>query len=62
MTKETIKEIGKLGLDLAKITFAVAILAPFVKTGSIDYKTLIGAFAFAISGIILINKGTKEDG
>jgi len=36
MTKETVKEIGKLGLDLSKITFA-------------------------ISGIMLINKETKED-
>jgi len=61
MTKETIKEIGKLGLDLAKITFAVAILTPFVKTGNIDFYTLLGAFAFAISGIILINKGTEDE-
>ena len=59
MTNETIKEIGKLGLDLAKITFAIAILTPFIKTGNIDYKTLVSAFAFAISGAILINKGTK---
>ena len=61
MTNETIKEIGKLGLDLAKITFAIAILTPFIKTGNIDYKTLVSAFAFAISGAILINKGTKKD-
>ena len=60
MTKETLKEIGKLGLDLAKITFAIAILTPFIKTGTIDYKTLISAFGFAVSGIILINKGTKQ--
>jgi hypothetical protein len=48
-------------LDLAKITFAIAILTPFIKTGNIDYKTLVSAFAFAISGAILINKGTKKD-
>ena len=57
MTKETIKEIGKL----AKITFAIAILTPFIKTGNIDYKTLLSALAFAISGIILLNKGTQEN-
>jgi hypothetical protein len=39
----------------------VAILTPFIKTGNIDYKTLIGAFSFAISGIILIDKGTKKN-
>jgi len=61
MTKETIKEIGKLSIDLAKITFAIAILTPLIKTGDIDYKAFFSALGFAISGIILINKGTKED-
>ena len=61
MTKETVKEIGKLSIDLAKITFAIAILTPLIKTGDIDYKALFAALGFAISGIILINKGTKED-
>jgi hypothetical protein len=42
MTKETLKEIGKLSFDIAKIVFAVAILAPSI-------------------GIILINKGTKNE-
>ena len=61
ITKETIKEIGKLSLDLAKITFAIAILTPLIKTGNIDYKALFSAFGFAVSGVILINKGTQED-
>ena len=61
MTQETIKEIGKLSIDLAKITFAIAILTPLIKTGNIDYKALLSALGFAISGIILINKGTTEN-
>ena len=61
MTKETIKEIGKLGLDLSKIIFAVAILTPFIKTGNLDYKILLGALGFALAGIALINKGTSDE-
>jgi hypothetical protein len=61
MTQETIKEIGKLSIDLAKITFAIAILTPLIKTGDIDLKALISALGFALSGIILINKGTQEN-
>ena len=61
MTKETIKEIGKLNIDLAKIVFAIAILTPLIKTGSIDYKALLSSLGLIISGVILINKGTKED-
>ena len=60
MTKETIKEIGKLSIDLAKITFAIAILTPLIKTGDVDYKALFSAFA-SVSGIILINEGTQEN-
>jgi len=39
----------------------LAILAPLIKTGSIDHKALLSAFGFAISGIILINKGTQDN-
>ena len=46
---------------MAKITFAIAILTPLIKTGNIDYKALFSAFGFAVSGVILINKGTQED-
>jgi len=61
MTKETIKEIGKLSIDLAKITFAITIVTPLIKTGMIDNKALLSTLGFAISGIILINKGTQND-
>jgi hypothetical protein len=36
MKKETLKEFGKFGLDLAKIVFAVAILPTILKNGTIN--------------------------
>ena len=61
MKKETLKELGKFGLDLAKIIFAVAILPLILKNGTINGFALLGAFIFAISGIILINKGASDE-
>ena len=61
MTKETLKEIGKLSFDIAKITFAIAILTPLLKNIGVNYSAIIGAFALIIGGIILINKGTKDE-
>ena len=61
MTKETLKEIGKFLIDLAKIALGVAFLAPLVKDGIFSILPLIGASMSAISGFILINKGTKDD-
>jgi len=61
MTKETLKEIGKLSFDIAKIVFAIAILTPLLKDAGINYSGIIGAIALILGGAILINKGTKED-
>ena len=57
---ETLKEIGKFGLDLAKIIFAVAILQPIVKNGSINLVAIFGSLAFIIGGVLLINKGVDS--
>jgi len=57
MKKETIKELGKLFIDLAKIIFAIAILAPLVKGGSFEIIVVAFAFLSAIVGIYLTNKG-----
>lgn len=62
MTKETLKEIGKLSFDIAKIVFAIAILTPLLKDTGINYLAIIGASSLIFGGIILINKGTKQDG
>jgi len=61
MTKETLKEIGKFLTDLSKITFAIAILTPLLKDIGVNYPAIMGASALIFGGIILINKGTKED-
>jgi len=63
MKKETLKEIGKFGLDLAKIIFAGAILPALIKNATINGYALIGAliFVFAISGIMAINKGANDE-
>lgn len=61
MKKETIKELGKLGVDLAKIIFAIAILQPLLKSGNINIYAIVGALALAIGGIILINEGAENE-
>ena len=61
MKPDTLKELGKFGLDLAKIVFAVAILPTVLKNGTINGFALIGALALTISGIILINKGVNNE-
>ena len=61
MKRETLKEVGKFGLDLAKIIFAVAILPPILKNGSINWYAIIRAIFFALGGIILINKGVADE-
>ena len=57
MKKTTITEFGKLFMDLAKIIFAFAILAPLVKGGNFEVIVIMFASLSAISGIYLINKG-----
>ena len=61
MKKETLKELGKFGLDLSKIVFAVAILPTILKNGTINGFALLGALTLAIGGIMLINKGTNDE-
>ena len=61
MKKETLKELGKFGLDLAKIVFAVAILPTLIHNSKINGLALLGALALAMGGIMLINKGVKDE-
>ncbi len=61
MTKETIKEIGKLAFDAAKITFAVAIVTPLVKGGSIEIAPMFFVVEMIIVGMYLIDKGTQDE-
>ena len=61
MTKEAIKEVGKLFFDAAKIIFAVAILTPIVKGSEPEIVPFFSALASVLIGVILINKGTKNE-
>jgi len=61
MTKETLKEIGKLSFDIAKIVFAIAILTPLLRDVGINYFAIFGAISLVVGGIILINKGSKDE-
>jgi hypothetical protein len=42
MKKETLKELGKFGFDLAKIVFAVAILPTLLHNEKVNIYALIG--------------------
>ena len=61
MTKETLKEIGKLSFDIAKIVFAIAILTPLIKDAGVNYTAVFGAITLIFGGTILINKGTINE-
>jgi len=61
MTKEAIKELGKLAFDSSKITFAVAIVTPLVKGGDIELVPMLIVVEMILVGIYLINKGTQDE-
>jgi hypothetical protein len=61
MKKETLKEIGKFGFDIAKIIFAVAILPVMIKNGEINWFAIVGALLFFIGGVFFINKGVSDE-
>jgi len=61
MTKEAIKEVGKLFFDVAKIVFAVAIVTPLVKGGEVEVIPLFFVVEVVLIGLYLINKGTQDE-
>ena len=61
MTKEAIKEVGKLFFDIAKIIFAVAIVTPIVKGGDVESLPLLFVSEATLIGLYLINKGTQNE-
>ena len=60
MEKETVKEMGKLSFDIAKIITAIAILQPLIRDEKISLIAIFSALIFMVGGIILINKGAKN--
>ncbi len=61
MKRETIKEAGKLLLDLTKIVVAVAIVTPLVKNGKTEITPFIFSVISASTGLYLINKGVDDE-
>jgi len=58
--KELLKEFGKLTYDLAKITFAVAIITPLVKDGEFSLYAIGGAVGLILFGSYIIYKGSER--
>jgi len=61
MKKETLKELGKLILDVTKIVIAIVVITPFVKGGSVEILPILSAVAMAGIGLYIINKGAKDE-
>jgi len=57
--KDLLKEFGKLIYDLAKITFAVAILTPLVRGGAYSMYAIFGAVGLVFLGSYIIYKGNQ---
>jgi hypothetical protein len=53
-------EFGKFIYDLAKITFAVAIISPIIKDGSFSLYAIIVASILVLLGSYIIYKGDKR--
>ena len=58
--KDLLKEIGKYFYDISKITFAVAVITPFVKKGNISIYMGIVVLITFILGTYIIYRGDKE--
>jgi hypothetical protein len=56
-----LKEIGKYFYDISKITFAVAIIAPFVKQGTLAISAIVFAIITFGVGTYITYKGIKND-
>jgi len=65
MKKETLKELGKLHYDIAKIIMGLVIIGGIFKDEKIYKQISIPAIFITMSligiGTILINKGAKDE-
>ena len=60
LTKETIKEFGKLIYDFAKIGGAITLITPFAQDKPISISAIEVVVIAIIVGTYLINKGTQD--
>lgn len=61
LKKESLKESAKLLLDFSKVIFAITVVTPFVKGGSLDIISIITSVILAGIGIYVYNKGAKDE-
>lgn len=61
MEKETLKELGKLFYDFAKIIFAIALITPAIQGSSISVLVIVLIFVIVAIGTYTINKGAKNE-
>jgi hypothetical protein len=61
MKKGTLKEFGKVVIDLSKITFAVVIIAPLAKGGNIEVLPILLVGLTIALGLYIYNKGEKNE-
>ena len=59
LMRDLLKEVGKYFYDISKITFAVAVVTPFVKEGNVSvYMGIVVSGSFLL-GTYIIYKGIK---
>ena len=65
MKKETLKELGKLHFDISKIVIALIIIGGFFKNEkayeNIIIPSIFVTIGLIVIGVLLINKGAKDD-
>jgi len=59
--KDLLKEMGKYFLDISKIVFAVAVIAPVVKEGAFSMIAIGLALALMMFGTYITYKGVQDD-
>lgn len=58
--RELLTELGKLIYDIAKITFALAILSPVIKSGSFSLYAIMGVVILISVGSYIIYRGAQK--
>ncbi len=59
--KDLLKEVGKYFYDISKITFAVAILAPLAKQGTLAISAILFALVTFLVGTYITYKGVQDE-
>ena len=58
--RDVLKEVGKYFLDISKIVFAVAVIAPLVKESALNWYGRGGAMGLFAIGVLITYQGVKN--